>query len=101
MTKILKKAAIVSGIVLAVSVPAGVAYAAVQPGSPGNGTATCTYNQDRDRLQLRDGTGPRHDAIVSGAAVTGSGHAYQSGPMDGSGPLADRPLDGTGNQFGK
>lgn len=101
MTKILKKTAVAAGIVLAVSVPAGVAYAASQPGSPGNGTATCTYSQDRDQLQLRDGTGPRHDAIVSGSVVAGSGHAHQSGPLDGTGPLADRPLDGTGNQFGK
>jgi hypothetical protein len=101
MKKILKRTAVVGGIALALTVPAGIAYAAAQPGPAGNGSATCTFDQDRDRLQLRDGTGPRHDATVSGAAVTGNGHSYQAGPLDGSGPLADRPLDGTGNQFGR
>jgi hypothetical protein len=99
MKKILKRTAVVGGLALALAVPAGVAYAATQPGPAGNGSATCTY--DQDRLQLRDGTGPQHEAVVSGAAVTGTGHSYQAGPLDGSGPRADRPLDGTGNQFGR
>jgi hypothetical protein len=101
MRKTLKTTAVTGGILLALAVPAGVAYAAVAPQPAGNGSATCTCDQARDRLQLRDGSGPRHDAIVSGTGATGSGHAYQAGPLDGTGPRADRPLDGTGNQFGK
>jgi hypothetical protein len=101
MTKAFKTAAVAGGILLAVSIPAGIAYAAAQPQPAGNGTATCTYDQDRDRLQLRDGTGPRHDTMVSSTHGTGGGHAYHAGPLDGTGPRADRPLDGTGNHFGK
>jgi hypothetical protein len=101
MKKTLKRTAVVGGIALALTVPAGVALAAAQPGPAGNGSATCTYDQDRDRLQLRDGTGPRHDAVVSGTTIGANAHSYQAGPLDGSGPRADRPLDGTGNQFGR
>jgi hypothetical protein len=105
MTKNLRKTALVAGAsAVLVLVPAGVAFAAGNGNGPhpnGDPAATCTYDQQRQHLRLQDGTGPRHDQMQTGSTtgVTPGGH--QSGPMDGTGPQADRPLDGTGNQWGR
>ncbi len=98
MRKNLRTAAVVgtaaAGLIL---IPAGIAYASggQGPHRSGDPASTCTYDQQQDRQQLRDGTGVQHP--VQAAPV---GAAHQSGPLDGSGPQADRPLDGTGNQWG-
>ena len=58
----------------------------------------CTCDQNRVRLQ--DGTGK---VAVPNSPSPGpsSGYQHMSGPQDGTGPQADRPLDGTGNQWGR
>ena len=99
MKKTLKRTAVITGILVAVTVPAGVAVAAAGPGPSANPAATCTY--DQQRLQVRDGTGPQHEVRAGDQASGTHGEAYQAGPQDGTGPQADRPLDGTGNQFGR
>ena len=89
-----------SGVALAVLVPSGAALAATT--NTGSGPAvTRTCNGDQQMLHLRDGSGWRH-TTADGTTVqsgSGSGHQYMSGPRDGSGPQADRPLDGTGLQW--
>lgn len=104
MRKNLRTAAIVAtasaGLVL---LPAGIAYAAGNgngnssgPHGTGDRTGTCTHDQQQDRLHLKDGTGPRH-AVQTSTATTG----HRSGRADGNGPQAVRPLDGTGNRWGR
>ena len=101
----LHKGLLIGGVTLAVMVPAGVAAAGeLFPGNGngrGNGTMIhdCTGDQSGDRIQARDGTGPNHAANSLGTPSTAGGNQHQSGPMDGSGPLPDRPMDGTGNQW--
>jgi hypothetical protein len=88
-------AASAAGLIL---IPAGIASASGNGDAPrrsGDPVGTCTYDQQQDRLHLRDGTGVRHDTQVS---TGGKGH--RSGPQDGSGPRADRPMDGTGHKWG-
>ena len=99
MKKTLKRTAVITGILVAVTVPAGVAVAAAGPGPSTDPAATCTY--DQQRMQARDGTGPRHETRVGDQAIGDYGKAYQAGPQDGTGQQADRPLDGTGHQFGR
>jgi hypothetical protein len=99
MKEILKRTAMVTGVLVAVTVPAGVAFAATGPGPSANPPATCTY--DQQRLRLHDGTGLQHAARADAQTSGSYGDANQAGPQDGTGPLADRPLDGTGNQFGR
>ena len=85
-----------AGLIL---VPTGLAVAANNGNGPqrnGDSVATCTYDQNREQLRLRDGTGVRHDTQVV-TPTQAAGH--RSGPMDGSGPQADPALDGTGNQW--
>jgi hypothetical protein len=101
MRKTFKTAAVAGGILLALAIPAGVAYAAAQPGAgaaarrraPTTSIATgCTCAM-----------APAHGTTRSGRAphATGGGHAYQAGPLDRTDPRADRPLNDTGSQFGK
>ena len=97
------KGLLVGGVALAVLVPAGMVAADQGDGQgrgPANATRDCTGDQAQDRIQARDGTGPRHAEITTGTATATNGNQHQSGQMDGSGPRADRPLDGTGNQWG-
>ena len=108
MTKNLRRTALIAGASAAlVLVPAGVAFAAAGNGNgphrSGDPAVTCPYDQDRQQLRLHDGTGPRHDEMhpTTGATAGATAGGYQSGPVDGSGPLAERPLDGTGNQWGR
>lgn len=100
MKKNLRRAVVITGASAAmILIPAGVAFAATNGHGPhrtGDPAATCTY--DQDQLRLRDGTGVRHDQQ---STTAGQGSSYQSGPMDGSGPTSVRPLDGTGNQWGR
>jgi hypothetical protein len=96
------KALAAGGVTLAILVPSGVALAATTNPGPGNApavTGTCTG--DHQMQQLRDGTGWRHTA--DGTTVqpgSGNGQQHMSGPQDGTGPRADRPMDGTGHQWG-
>ncbi|MDP2290424.1 MAG: hypothetical protein Q8M22_04505 [Actinomycetota bacterium] len=101
------KGLLVGGITLAVLVPAGIVVA--DQGDNGNGnrqgrngtmTHDCTGDQTADQIRARDGTGPEHADNVTATSLAGAGERHQSGPMDGTGPQADRPLDGTGNQWG-
>jgi hypothetical protein len=95
-----RKAVVAGAVGLAVLVPSGVALAATTgPGSGPAVTGTCTG--DHQMLQLRDGSGWRH-MTVDGTTVqpgSGAGHQHMSGPRDGSGPRADRAMDGTGQQW--
>ena len=101
----LHKGLLIGGVTLAVLAPASL-VAADQGGvgngnSRGNGDMTqdCTGDQSGDQIRARDGSGPLHAAQSTGAPGTTAGNQYQSGPMDGSGPQADRPMDGTGNRW--
>ena len=92
--------------------PAGVAAAAPRhaPGAAPQATAQSTGDQtrlrlqdctrDQTRLRLQDGSAK---TAVPNSPVPGrsDGHQHMSGPQDGTGPQADRPLDGTGNQWGR
>ncbi|HEX2783695.1 MAG TPA: hypothetical protein VHN36_08920 [Ilumatobacteraceae bacterium] len=99
------KALLAGGVSLAVLLPVGAAFADSNgSGRGGNGggngvSPTCTGDQAMDRIQARDGTGWRH-TLADGTIVEmpNASHGHQTGPMDGSGPLADRPMDGSGNQ---
>ena len=103
------KAFLAAGVSLAVLLPVGAAFAdssgsgrGGNGGNGGNGVApTCTGDQamDQEQVQLRDGTGWRH-TLADGTIVEmpNASHGHQTGPMDGSGPQGDRPMDGTGNQ---
>ena len=97
------KALIAGGVTLAVLVPAASAFAAGS-GSGRGGVGVervCTGDQPMDRVQARDGTGWQH-TLADGTTVetpATPGHQHQSGSMDGTGPQADRPMDGTGNQW--
>lgn len=95
------KALLAGGVSLAVLLPVGAAFAdSSGSGRGGNGVApTCTGDQAMDQVQARDGTGWRH-TLADGTIVEmpNTGHQHQTGPMDGSGPQADRPMDGSGNQ---
>ena len=87
-------AAAAAGLIL---IPAGIASATGNGEGPhrnGDRDATCTYDQQQDRLHLQDGTGVRHNTPAS---TVGNGH--QSGSLDGT-AQAVRPLDGTGHQWG-
>lgn len=99
MTKRIRRALIAAGLGVAVLVPAGTALA-VDPPS-GNPDRVCTGDHDMDRIRVRDGTGWRH-TTADGTTVEvqpGSGYQHRGGPLDGTGPRADRPADGTGNQW--
>lgn len=89
-------------VTAAVLVPSGVALAATNGPGPGNVPAvTQTCTGDHQMLQLRDGTGWRHTADGTTVQLgSAQGHQHMSGPQDGSGPRVDRPMDGTGNQWG-
>jgi len=90
----LRKVVVATGVLAALTIPASAAYAATQRTGPGQQAGiSCTYDQSRDQLRLHDGTGVPTTADPAG-------HAYRSGPMDGTGPQADRALDGTGNSWG-
>jgi hypothetical protein len=94
------KALLAGGVSLAVLLPVGAAFAD-SPGSGrgGNGVApTCTGDPTMDRVQARDGTGWRH-TLADGTIVEmpNASRQHQSGPMDGTGPRAERPMDGSGN----
>jgi hypothetical protein len=97
----IQKALLAGGVSLAVLLPVSAAFAdSGRPGRDGTGVApTCTGDQAMDRTQARDGTGWRH-TLADGTIVEmpNAPHGYQEGPMDGSGPQADRPMDGTGYQ---
>ena len=96
------KALAAGGVALAVLVPSGVALAATtDPGAANTPAVTRTCTGDQQMLQMRDGTGWRHTADSS-TVQPGSGPGYQhmSGPQDGTGPRADRPMDGSGHQWG-
>ena len=97
-----QKALAAGGVALAVLVPSGVALAATTGPDPGNSPAmTQTCTGDHQMLQLRDGTGWRHTVNSTTVQLgSGQGHQYMSGPQDGTGPQADRPMDGTGHQWG-
>ncbi|MGB8860124.1 MAG: hypothetical protein WCC60_12745 [Ilumatobacteraceae bacterium] len=105
----LHKGLLIGGVTLAVLVPAGlVAADQIDMGNGnghghgrGNGSMTneCSGDQTQDRVQARDGTGADHAANSAGKATAGTGAEHRSGPADGSGPQADRPMDGTGNQY--
>jgi len=96
------KALVAGGVAAAVLVPAASALAAGY--GPGNGrddaTPVCTGDQAMDQLRARDGSGWRH-TLSDGTTVEarGAGYQHQSGTMDGTGPQADRALDGTGNRW--
>lgn len=96
------KALAAGGVALALLVPSGVALAAATDPGPANTPAvTRTCTGDHQMLQLRDGTGWRH--VADGTTVqpgSGNGQQHMSGPQDGTGPRADRPMDGTGHQWG-
>ncbi len=100
----LHKGLIIGGATLAVLIPAGlVAADQIGPGNmQGRGNGTMNQDCDHDPIQARDGTGAMHDANSAAATANGTAHGmgaqHRSGPMDGSGPRADRPMDGTGNQ---
>lgn len=102
MRKNVRRAAVLASVAaVAIFVPTEVALAATSDPSPGpnsNPAATCTHDRDQDRLRLRDGTGSMHEQRVT-SNDPASGH--RSGPQDGSGQRADRPLDGTGFQWGR
>jgi hypothetical protein len=99
------KALLAGGASLAVLLPVGAAFAdSSGSGRGGNGggngvAPTCTGGPAMDQTQARDGTGWRH-TLADGTIVEfpGAPGGHQTGPMDGSGPQADRPMDGTGNQ---
>ncbi len=97
------KALAASGVALAVLVPSGVALAATANNGNGPAAATGTCTGDQQMLHLRDGTGWRHTTADGKTVqmVPGAGHQHMSGPQDGSGPQADRALDGTGFQWGQ
>ncbi|MCU4185233.1 hypothetical protein K6U06_12740 [Acidiferrimicrobium sp. IK] len=62
-------------------------------------TRTCTG--DHQMLQARDGSGWHHSGEATMAHPgSGQGHQQMSGALDGTGPRADRPMDGTGHQWG-
>ena len=104
--KKLHKALLAGGVTLAVLVPAASAFAAGY--GPGNGAGggergdgVCTGDQSRDQVQARDGTGWRH-TLSDGTTVevpAAPGYQHRDGLMDGTGPQADRPLDGSGSQW--
>ena len=98
------KALLAGGVSLAVLLPVGAAFAdSGGPGRGGNGgngvAPTCTGDPAMDQVQARDGTGWRH-TLADGTVVEmpNASHGHQTGSMDGSGPVADRPMDGSGNQ---
>ena len=87
-------------LVIGSLVPASVVSAAPRhaPATPSQATTQCSG--DQTRLRLQDGTGK---VAVPNSPSPGpsSGYQHMSGPQDGTGPQADRPLDGTGNQWGR
>lgn len=96
-----KHAKFIAGGALAVAlmVPAGAAFAATDDTQP-----VCTGDQRQEQVQqrLQDGT---HDGQMiqhrhGQDGTPGAAAGHRSGPQDGSGPQADRPLDGTGNRWG-
>ena len=100
----LHKGLIIGGVTLAALVPAGlVAADQIDMGNGhgrGNGSVDheCTGDASGDQIRARDGSGPNHAANTAGTSNTTAGSQHRSGPMDGSGPQADRPMDGSGRQ---
>lgn len=91
-----RKALAGGALTLALLVPAGAAVAA-------NGSTPSTCTGDQRQEQVHDGTQAgqmaQHQYGRSQADQNGmAGH--RSGPQDGSGPQADRPMDGTGFRWG-
>lgn len=117
----LKRNLLVLGLVGALAFPAGLAFAASDdvPVDVIDATTvtavTPDQNQARDRIHDPgecDGTGPqlqdraqRHAATNGGqgpSVVDGeSPGGFGAGPRDGTGPLHEGPLDGTGNRYGR
>ncbi len=117
----LKKNLLVLGLVGALALPAGLAFAASDdvPVDPVSGTTVAAVTPDRDQVRDRihdpaecDGTGPqlqdraqKHAARIGGQGpyvVDGeSPGGFGAGPRDGTGPLHEAPLDGTGNRYGQ
>lgn len=101
----LHKGLLIGGVTLAVLAPASLAAADQVGGGNGNGrgngsmTQDCTGDQSGDQIRARDGSGPLHAANRTGTPATTAGNQHRSGPVDGSGPRADRPMDGTGNRW--
>lgn len=95
------KVLVAGAVSLVVLVPAGAVLAGDSgSGRGGNGgTGTCDGDRTGDGVQARDGTGWRH-TLADGATVEmpDAGNQNQRGPMDGSGPRADRLQDGSGYQ---
>jgi hypothetical protein len=87
-------------LAVALMVPASAAFAATDQTAP-----VCTGDQRQEQVQqhLQDGT---HDGQMAqhrngqADATANGGAEHRSGPQDGSGPQADRPMDGTGNRWG-
>jgi hypothetical protein len=88
-------------LAVALMVPAGAAFAATNQADP-----VCTGDQRQEQVQqhLQDGS---HDGQMAQTrngqndAAAKSGAQHRSGAQDGSGPQADRPMDGTGNRHGQ
>ncbi|MEZ5220510.1 MAG: hypothetical protein R2743_03380 [Ilumatobacteraceae bacterium] len=101
------QAVLVGGVAAAVMVPSTSAFAGAFGGGGGNGgngtgvrDGTCV--EDPTAGPTRDGTGWRHtspDGTTVEVPGAGRGAEHRSGPTDGSGPRADRALDGTGNRW--
>jgi hypothetical protein len=88
-------------LAVALMVPASAAFAASDQADP-----VCTGDQRQEQVQqrLQDGS---HDGQMAqnrkgqNDAAAKGGAQHRSGAQDGSGPQADRPMDGTGNRHGK
>jgi hypothetical protein len=92
-------------VAVALMIPAGAAFA--QADDPTQPVCTGDQRQEQIHQQLHDGSQDgqmlqhrfgQDEATDPGNGTGMAGH--RSGPQDGTGPQADRPLDGTGNQWG-
>lgn len=95
---------LVVGVMAAgVLVPSGAAVAdtVVPASTPATATAPATCTGDHQMLRLHDGTGLHHSAPGATATTPGSAYQHHSGPQDGTGPRANPPMDGSGNQWGR
>lgn len=87
-------------IAVALLIPASSAFAEDDSTQP-----ICTGDQRQEQVQqhLQDGSqvGQMAQHQYGQDEATNPGMAgHRSGPQDGSGPQADRPLDRTGNRWG-
>jgi hypothetical protein len=88
-------------LAVALMVPAGAAFAATNQTDP-----VCTGDQRQEQVQQHQQDGTQAGQMAQqrngqNASATPSGAQHRSGAQDGSGPQADRPMDGTGNRHGK